>query len=842
MKELLPFLPKPSHYLGQEINSVHKDRSRVSIHVGLAFPDVYQVGMSYLGQKILYHCINRHEDFYAERVFAPSLDAAGILRQHNVSLCTLESDTPLKNLNVLAFSLTHELCYTNILYMLDLAGIPFRSRDRDGTLPLVIAGGGAVFNAEPVADFFDLMVLGEGEEVIIHILREMSRSRVLDRHALLKRLKQIPGVYVPGFFKFHGPGLPLEPLYPEYDVVRKALVQDLNQVPFPDRQVVPYGKVIHDRLSIEIARGCTRGCRFCQAGNIYRPVRERNIPCILESIHSGLAATGMEELSFLSLSSGDFSSLEDLFFKSFARCQQEQVSIALPSLRAGSVNKRLMQLMARIRRTHATLAPEAGTDRLRRVINKGITEQEILEHTGHLFDLGWQGVKLYFMIGLPTETQEDILGIRDLCHKVLKTGRAGEKRPQVTASVSPFVPKAQTPFQWDRQAGPDSIKDGLYMLKDLFKEHKGLNLKWHTPEMSLLEGIFSRGGRELTDTVEQAYLQDQTFTSWSDCFQLRPWLDILDGSGLDPEHYLQARDPDQPLPWNHLHSGTSRRFLLTERKRALSGKTTLDCRYNVCRMCGVCDRKGQPSLLGPAGRQQPVKHFLNMDHRDQDDESFRLDIQQKDLSAKKVHLRIWHEKIGFCKYLSQLELQSLLERAMRRAGWPLTFSRGFRPAPVISFGRALPVGVASMAEWFNIYLRDHLEERDLLKSINLNLPRDMQAYALEYLSLSRRQPQAVAEEFRLDFNLSMQELHNAAQKWQAFESAENFIVSRQTPKGARSRDLCRLVKEAHWRDNSLFVLLLWHEEYLSPLFILQSIFPDYGPERMSITKTRQIMA
>ncbi len=842
MKELLPLLPKPSHYLGNEINAVYKDKSAVAVHVGLAFPDLYQVGMSYLGQKILYHQINKQEPYFAERVFCPSLEAARILRQHGSPLCTLETDTPVRELDVLALSLTHELCYTNILYLLDLAGIPFRARERGPEHPLVMAGGGAVFNSEPVADFLDLMVLGDGEDVTLRILEVIraGKSRHLDKNALLHELKKIPGVYVPGFFSHQGPGLPPEPMYSDHALIRKHLVPDLNRIPFPTSQIVPYGSVIHDRLSVEIARGCTRGCRFCQAGQIYRPVRERSIPRILEDIREGLTATGMEELSFLSLSSGDFSALEELFNKSYNRCLQEQVAISLPSLRAGSVNKSLMRLMASIQRTQATLAPEAGTPRLRRVINKGISQEELLEHTSHLFELGWNSVKLYFMIGLPTETPEDIRGIRDLCLKVLETGSSRGKRLEVTASVAPFVPKPHTPFQWEPQISLEKAREKLFWLKDLFKPYKKLGLKWHSPEMSYLEGIFSRGGRELAPVVEQAYFCGEVFTSWSDCFHLDPWLDILHQNGLDPDSYLGERSPETYLPWEHLHSGVSRKHLLAERKRSLEGKSTRDCRYHQCRMCGVCDRKNRPSLLSTPDKKEEYAHVLNLDRRDQEIEGPPGSFQTRDLSLKQAHYCIWYQKTGLCIYLSQLELQTLLERAMRRAGWPLSFSRGYRPAPLITFGRALPVGVSSMAEWFSIYLRYPLEEGKILQDLNRNLTPGMHAFAVETLDPKVKPAPAKREEFRVEFHLSQEELEEAKRIWQDFESSPEFVVRKQTKKGTRDKDLQALVQHASWQGPAcLDIVFNWQEEYLSPLFILQSIFPNYGMENMRITKTRQ---
>ncbi len=841
MKELLPFLPKPSHYLGNEINSVHRERDKISVHMGLAFPDLYEVGMSYLGQKILYKQVNDQPDFLAERVFAPSIEASRLLQEHGVPLCTLESDTPLKNLDILAFSLTHELCYTNILYILNLAGLPLLSRDRDETCPLVIAGGGAVFNAEPVADFFDLMVLGDGEKIIVHIGKAVRQAKIfgLSRAEMLFRLKDLPGVYVPSFFEPDSRGLP-GAVHDDYKRIFKAVVRDLDDVAFPMDQLIPYGKIVHDRFSVEIARGCTRGCRFCQAGSIYRPVRERKVPDLVTIINEGLKLTGLEELSFMSLSAGDFSSLEQLFTESFARCQSEQVSISLPSLRAGSVNENLMTLMARIRHTQATLAPEAGTQRLRNVINKGITEGELLEHTETLFRLGWKGVKLYFMIGLPTETREDLEGIRNLCLKVLETGRFAGKRLQITASISPFVPKPHTPFQWERQDSLDETREKLGYLRELFRPHKKISLKWHIPEMSVLEGIFARGGRELSSILKNAFDQGQIFTSWSDHFQLKPWLEVIEQAGLNHEDYFRPRDEHKPLPWDHLDCGISKKHLLTEKKRAFQEKITVDCRYETCSKCGVCDQKGSPSRLSCPEHGQ-IKNILNLKHRDQEDKTREAVFEQRDLSARNFHYRIWYEKTGLSMYLSQLELQSLLERAMRRCSWPLSFSRGFRPAPLISFGRALSVGVASLTEWFNVFTRESMKEKEIINGLNKNLVSGMKVYMVESLSPGRRQRQAGQEEFAADFFVPENELQMLKDIWKSFEEKKEFVVQKKGKKRMTSRDLRSLVKASSWSKTRLSLTLSWENEYLSPLFVLQNIFQGVGPEKMLITKTRQIM-
>ena len=489
MRKLLPLLPKPSHYLGAESGAIKKDPADVSARVALAFPDLYEVGMSYMGHAILYDAVNARPDLWAERVYAPTKEAAAILRVHGTPLATLESDTPLADVDVVGFSITHELCYTNVLYMLDLAGLALRAADRGEDGPLVMAGGGCVFNAEPLAPFMDCMVLGDGEDVLIEILDTVAAAKRdgAGKSALLERLAALPGVYVPAYYA-PGPDGTMVPVGPGPASVEKRIVADLNEAPFPRRQPQAFDAV-HDRYTIEIARGCTRGCRFCQAGMIYRPVRERTLDTLEAIITEGLDTSGYGELSFLALSAGDFSTLSGLFARSFPRCLAEQVALSLPSLRVGSVNEEIMQLIAGIRRTGATLAPEAGSQRLRDVINKGVTEEELLEHVRTLFDNGWSSVKLYFMIGLPTETDADLDAILDLCRKVATVGQ-GNRRLQVTAAISPFIPKPHTPFQWEAQISYETIRARVGRLLDIFRPHRRLRLKWHAAEMSWLEGIF----------------------------------------------------------------------------------------------------------------------------------------------------------------------------------------------------------------------------------------------------------------------------------------------------------------------------------------------------------------
>ena len=844
MKALLPLFSRPSHYLGTEINSVHKDLGSVRAHVALAFPDLYEVAMSYLGQKILYDTVNATQEFYAERVFAPTEDVAGVLRAHDTPLATLESDTPLKSLDAVMFSITHELCYTNVLYMLDLGGIPLRAAQRGAADPLVIAGGGCTFNAEPLAAFVDIMVLGDGEEIVPQMLALMARGKDegWERVELIRRLAEVPGVYVPSYFQDDGSGamVPVDAAQPR---VEKRIVLDMNKVSFPTRQIVPFGKPVHDRFSVEIARGCTRGCRFCQAGMIYRPVREREVDVLGSIISRGLADTGSEELSFLSLSTGDFSALEALFLSSYSHCRQEQVSISLPSLRVGSVSEDLMRQMGRIRHTGMTLAPEAGTQRLRDVINKGVTEDELLDHTSKAFRHGWQQVKLYFMIGLPTETREDLHGILDLCLKVAASAGKNVRRLQVTAAVSPFVPKPHTPFQWERQISMAEIEEKIGYLRNIFRPYKKLKLKWHHSHMTWLEGVFSRGDRRLAPALEAAYAKGALFTSWTDHLRLEPWLEAFAETGVDAESYLRERDPGQPLPWEHLASGVTRKFLLAERRRALEGASTPDCRYEACRSCGVCTLDGRESELTRQAAEHEIIPVINRATRDQQDAVHEPQEQPagstSDLHHKEQRFRLWYSKTGPAMYLSQLELQRIFERAFRRARLPLAFSSGFHPAPLLSFARALPVGVGSVCEWMDFFVREHLDVSDLSALLGPELPQGMRVVKVEELPCQRRSPIANRERFSLSFTRAEDSVR-FANRLPGFLEAAQWPVPKLTKKGELGEvDVRPMVQSIAAGEDGFVIDFDWETLYVSPIFVLQAVDPEFTLLQGRLIKTAQ---
>ena len=871
MRELLPCLPRPSRFAGIEDGACHKDASQCSLRIGLVFPDTYEVGMSYLGQKILYGIVNARESWWAERVMAPDREAGAILRAHASPLCTLESDTPLAQLHCLAFSITHELCYTNVLYVLDLAHIPLRTTQRDPDLracPLVISGGGALLSAEPLAPFIDLMVLGDGEESLPEVLEllEYALAQGWTRSQLLEKARFIHGVYVPSLFDGK-PGEELHAILPDTPRPARRIVADLDRAAYPTRQVVPVGAV-HNRLSLEIARGCTRGCRFCHAGMVYRPVRERSLDGINALMGQCLRETGFDEISFLSLSTGDFSALKALCTTALDRCASEQISLSLPSLRVGSIDDEIIERMSELRRTGCTLAPEAGSQRLRDVINKGVSEEDLLLHAQKLLEHGWRQVKLYFMIGLPTEQDEDLEAIARLCRKVRDAAGPGGPRLQVTAALSPFVPKPFTPFQWEPQINLDEIERRVRFVRGFFKGQKCLKMRWHEPAMSHLEGILSRADRRMADVVERAYRKGAVFSSWIEGFELTPWLEALEESGLTAAEAISGYEPGAPLPWSHLEAGVSEEFLLRERRRAMEGKITEDCRYGTCRQCGVCDTAAGPSRLPhaspPVDGRTPVHcNRLIFKQRDQKAHEPRRDADGRlicktqgnrppqiaaALTHKAARYRIWHSKCAGSAWLSQLELQAVLERALRRAALPLAFSQGFHPLPLLSFGRALPVGVESQAEWFALTLHQMLPPAQLGTALAPMLPPGMRVLHVESMSTAKRVEQADFEAFTLRLpNIPHGDVQDC---FADFCTQGSHIHTRDTKKGPRSADIRPLLYS--WQatekntDSAVTFITDWRTLYISPITLCLAILAPLGQRELQthlrLLKTAQYFA
>ncbi|MEE0266268.1 MAG: TIGR03960 family B12-binding radical SAM protein, partial [Acutalibacteraceae bacterium] len=597
VEKLLLKVQKPGRYVGGEMNSIIKDKSKVDVRFAFCFPDVYEVGMSHLGMKILYSLFNSKEHIWCERVFAPWIDMEEQMRKNNIPLYALESGDPLSDFDFIGFTLQYELSFTNILNMLQLGGIPVKSEDRKELKNIVCAGGPCACNPEPIADFIDLFFIGEGEEVdleVMELYRECKKNNESKQEFLIKAA-QIKGVYVPSLYNVeYNEDNTIKSVTPTNNApekVEKRLIMDMDNCYYPDNFVVPMIEIVHDRAMEEIFRGCIRGCRFCQAGFLYRPVREKSPEVINSQCHTLCNNTGYDEVSLSSLSSSDYTKIEELLTKLTDWSKDEKVSISLPSLRVDGFNDEIISKIKTVRKSGLTFAPEAGTQRLRDVINKNVLEDELMETCSKAFNGGWTKVKLYFMIGLPTETDEDVAGIADLGQKVVNAYYSCENRPKgkgvsVTLSTSSFVPKPFTPFQWEPQDTEDSLKAKQQLVKDSIKTKK-ITYNYHDSSTSFLEAVFARGDRRLCKVMELAHEKGFHFDGWSDCFSLDNWLQLFEECGIDPAFYANRRRSfDEVLPWDHIDYGVSKEFLINECKKAYNADTTFNCRQK-CSNCGA---------------------------------------------------------------------------------------------------------------------------------------------------------------------------------------------------------------------------------------------------------------
>lgn len=595
---ILAGVTKPGRYTGNELNSVHKPYHEGMVRFALSLPDVYEVGMSNLGLKILYEILNARKDVAAERVYAPWIDMEAKMREHQIPLYSLESFTPIREFEFVGFSLQYEMIYSNVLNVLDLAGIPLLASERGDDMPFVVGGGPCIYNAEPVADFFDIMIIGEGEEVLGELIDAYivwrDGGKEGGRKGFLHQAVKISGIYVPSFYTVDynedGTVAKITPSEGAPDTIAKRVIADFDAIPSVTKPVVPYIDIVHDRIMLELFRGCTRGCRFCQAGVIYRPVRERKMETLMKIAEKQVATTGYNEMSLTSLSSADYSHLKELIPALIGRFKKEGVSVSLPSLRIDSFSIDLAQEVQQVRKSGLTFAPEAGTQRLRDVINKGVTEENLMEATGAAFRQGWSTIKLYFMIGLPTETDEDIIGIAKLAYRVLDLYKSikGKRGAKVTVSVSSFVPKPNTPFQWFPQNTPDELRRKQQLLKEHLRD-RSISYHYHDVPTSFLEGVFARGDRRLSKVLLTAWKNGVKYDGWSDQFKYDVWMDAFEKEGVDPTFYAnRERVRGEVMPWQHISCGADEEFFWREYQNAQNEVLTGDCRRDACNFCGVC--------------------------------------------------------------------------------------------------------------------------------------------------------------------------------------------------------------------------------------------------------------
>ncbi|MEF9934586.1 MAG: TIGR03960 family B12-binding radical SAM protein [Clostridium sp.] len=596
--EILLSVEKPARYTGGEVNMVRKNIENIKARFAMCYPDIYEVGMSHLGLKIIYHVINQREDSYCERAFTPWRDMEKVMREEGIPLFSLETKTPLKNFDFIGFTLQYEMSYTNILNMLELSGIPIRSEDRGEEFPLIVCGGPCAYNPEPLALVADFFLLGEGEDVLNDILDVYTRFKDLkkSKKEYLEEIAKIQGVYVPSFYDvvYNEDGtikdrIPKKPEYPK--VIKKRIMDNLDETVYPDKMIVPLIEVVHDRVMLETFRGCTRGCRFCQAGMIYRPIRERKTDTLIELADKLIKETGYDEISLTSLSICDYSNIQTLIMGLIEKYKEDKVGISLPSLRIDSFSVDLINEIQKVRKTGLTFAPEAGSQRMRDIINKGVDEEDLIKSVTSAFELGWSTIKLYFMIGLPFETMEDVEGIGELALKVVDAyyGVPKEQRKKglkVTVSTSSLVPKPFTPFQWEPQNTREELLEKQMHLKDKIK-NRHINYTWHDSPVSFLEGVVSRGDRRVGEAIIKAHELGCRFDGWAECFNYDKWMEALKLVNVDPHFYAnRRRSLDEVLPWDFIDIGVTKRYLISELKKAEEAVLTRDCRLG-CTGCGM---------------------------------------------------------------------------------------------------------------------------------------------------------------------------------------------------------------------------------------------------------------